>query len=76
MLFMSLLYYISFAICEPKKILLLIVNIKSQEHKVGKISKYDAPKKAREILNLSNRVFSKSVKWLLFTDSLKNDGFQ
>lgn len=47
-----------------------------QEQKVGKISKYDAPQKAREILNLSNRVFSKSVKWLLFTDSLKNDGFQ
>lgn len=61
---------------QAEKSLLLIVNIKSQEHKVGKISKYDAPEKAREILNLSNRVFSKSVKWLLFTDSLKNDGFQ
>lgn len=61
---------------QAEKSLLLIVNIKSQEQKVGKISKYDAPQKVREILNLSNRVFSKSVKWLLFTDSLKNDGFQ
>lgn len=61
---------------QAEKSLLLIVNIKSQEQKVGKISKYDAPQKAIEILNLSNRVFSKSVKWLLFTDSLKNDGFQ
>lgn len=61
---------------QAEKSLLLIVNIKSQEQKVGKISKYDASQKAREILNLSNRVFSKTVKWLLFTDSLKNDGFQ
>lgn len=51
-----------------RKILIWIVNIKSQEKKVVKIFKFDS-KKVKEILNLSIQVFIKSVQGLLLNNS-------
>lgn len=51
-----------------RKILIWIVNIKSQEKKVVKIFKFDA-KKVKEILNLSIQFFIKSVQGLLLNNS-------
>lgn len=50
------------------KILIWIVNIKSQEKRFVKIVKFDA-KKVKEILNLSIQVFIKSVQGLLLNNS-------
>lgn len=51
-----------------RKILIWIVNIKSQEKRFVKIVKFDA-KKVKEILNLSIQVFIKSVQGLLLNNS-------
>lgn len=51
-----------------RKILIWIVNIKSQEKKVVKIFKFDA-KKVKEILNLSIQFFIKSFQGLLLNNS-------
>lgn len=51
-----------------RKILIWIVNIKSQEKRFVKIVKFDV-KKVKEILNLSIQVFIKSVQGLLLNNS-------